>query len=124
MTIPGQTRPVQRTYTIADVAAGSHYRLSIKREGREASVSTFLHDNARPGFRLEAMAPRGKFLLDETSNRPMALVSGGVGVTPTILNHLVGQEGGLKRRVHFIHGAHDGNVHAFGQHIRGLAEPS
>jgi uncharacterized protein len=61
VTIPGQSQPVQRTYTISDVSDGQHYRLSIKREAREASVSTFLHDHAAPGFRLEAMAPRGKF---------------------------------------------------------------
>jgi uncharacterized protein len=69
------------------------------------------------------MAPRGKFLLDETTERPMALVSGGVGVTPMIamLNHLVAQEGGLKRRVHFVHGARNGSEHAFGQHVRTLA---
>jgi ferredoxin-NADP reductase/phenylpropionate dioxygenase-like ring-hydroxylating dioxygenase large terminal subunit len=123
VTIPGQKRPMLRTYTISDVTDGSHYRLSIKREGREASISTFLHDNASPGFRLEAMAPRGKFLLDETSNRPVVLISGGVGLTPVIamLNHLVAQEGGLKRQVYFIHGTRSGREHAFGKHVRTLA---
>jgi ferredoxin-NADP reductase/phenylpropionate dioxygenase-like ring-hydroxylating dioxygenase large terminal subunit len=122
--ISGQTRPMVRTYTISDVTDRSSYRLSIKREGREGSVSTFLHDHANPGFRLEAMAPRGKFLLDESTERPVALVSGGVGLTPMIamLNHLVAQEGGLKRRVHFIHGARNGREHAFGGHVRALAE--
>jgi len=123
VTIPGQSRPVQRTYTISDVSDGQHYRLSIKREAREASVSTFLHDHAAPGFRLEAMAPRGKFILDETHDRPVALVSGGVGITPMIamLNHLAARDGGLGRRVYFVHGARSGNEHAFGAHVRGLA---
>jgi ferredoxin-NADP reductase/phenylpropionate dioxygenase-like ring-hydroxylating dioxygenase large terminal subunit len=121
--IPGQKRPMLRTYTISDVTDGSHYRLSIKREGRDASVSTFLHNNASPGFRLEAMAPRGKFMLDETTDCPVALISAGVGLTPMIamLNHLATQQGGLKRKVHFIHGARNGNQHAFGQHVRALA---
>ncbi len=121
--IPDEKRPMLRTYTISDVTDGSHYRLSIKREGRDASVSTFLHDNAGPGFRLEAMAPRGKFVLDETSKRSVALVSGGVGVTPMIamLNHLVIQPGGLQRKVHFVHGARSGREHAFGPHVRALA---
>jgi ferredoxin-NADP reductase/phenylpropionate dioxygenase-like ring-hydroxylating dioxygenase large terminal subunit len=121
--IPGQKRPMLRTYTISDVTDGSHYRLSIKREGRDASVSTFLHDKAKPGFRLEAMVPRGKFMLDETTDHPVALISGGVGLTPMIamLNLLVMQQGGLKRKVHFIHGARNSNQHAFGQHVRALA---
>jgi Ring hydroxylating alpha subunit (catalytic domain) len=38
VTIPGQKPPILRTYTISDVTDGSHYRLSITREGREASV--------------------------------------------------------------------------------------
>jgi ferredoxin-NADP reductase len=59
------------------VTDSGYYRLSIKREGREGSVSTFLHDSTKPGLRLEAMAPRGKFVLDETSGRPVALISGG-----------------------------------------------
>jgi ferredoxin-NADP reductase/phenylpropionate dioxygenase-like ring-hydroxylating dioxygenase large terminal subunit len=123
VTIPGQKRPMLRTYTISDVTDGSHYRLSIKREARDASVSTFLHDNARPGFRLEALAPRGKFLLDETTNRPVALISGGVGLTPmiAILNHLAARGDELKRKVHFIHGARNGSHHAFDQHVRTLA---
>jgi ferredoxin-NADP reductase/phenylpropionate dioxygenase-like ring-hydroxylating dioxygenase large terminal subunit len=121
--IPGRQRPMLRTYTISDVTDGSHYRLSIKREGRAASVSTFLHNSVRPGFRLEAIAPRGKFMLDETTDRPIALISGGVGLTPMIamLNHLVTQQGGLKRKVHFIHGTRNSNQHAFGQHVRALA---
>lgn len=123
VTIPGQPRPMQRTYTISDVSDGLHYRLSIKREGRDASVSTFLHDSAGPGFRLEAMAPRGKFILDETDDRPVGLVSGGVGITPMIamLNHLTGTAGGLKRPVYFVHGARSGREHAFAAHVRGLA---
>lgn len=123
VTIPGQSRPVQRTYTISDVSDGIHYRLSIKREGRDASVSTFLHDDAKPGFRLEAMVPRGKFILDETGDRPVALISGGVGITPMIamLNHLAARDGGLKRQVYFVHGARSGAEHAFGPHVRGLA---
>jgi len=123
VTIAGQSRPVQRTYTISDVSDGIHYRLSIKREARGSSVSTFLHDNAKPGFRLEAMTPRGKFILDETNDRPVALISGGVGITPMIamLNHLAAQNGGLKRQVYFVHGARSGAEHAFGPHVRGLA---
>jgi ferredoxin-NADP reductase len=38
-----------------------------------------------------------------------------------MLNHLIAQEGGLKRKVFFIHGARNGAQHAFGRHVRALA---
>ncbi len=125
LTIPGQEAPVARTYTLSDAPDAGHYRLSIKRQGGTALVSTFLHDNAKPGFALEAMAPRGKFVLDQSSERPLVLISGGVGITPMIAmtNHIINE--GLRtrnfRRTYFIHGAQNGQVHAFAGHIRRLA---
>ena len=125
LAIPGEEAPAMRTYTLSDAPNGEHYRLSIKREGGDAVVSNFLHDHAKPGFRLEAMAPRGKFVLGRSSERPVVLISGGVGITPMIAmaNFIVNE--GLRtrdfRRTYFIHGARDGQAHAFGEHIRELA---
>jgi ferredoxin-NADP reductase len=123
--IPGEEEAVIRTYTLSAAPGQGNYRLSIKREGGKAVASTFLHVNARPGFRLEAMAPRGKFVLDRSSERPVVLISAGVGITPMIsmLDFIVGE--GLRtrnfRRVFFIHGARDGKEQAFGGHVRELA---
>ena len=125
LTIPGEDAPAMRTYTISDAPNGEHYRLSIKREGGTALVSNFLHDHAKPGFRLEAMAPRGKFVPDQSSHRPVVLLSAGVGITPMIAmtNFIINE--GLRTRnfrpTYFIHGAQNGQVHAFGDHIRRLA---
>lgn len=125
LAIPGRENPVTRTYTVSDAPGAGHYRLSVKREGGDALVSNFLHDRVKPGFRLEAMAPRGKFVLDRSSDRPVVLISAGVGITPMIAmtNFIVNE--GLRtrrfRRTHFIHGARDGRAHAFGDHIRRLA---
>ncbi|MCB8881469.1 Rieske 2Fe-2S domain-containing protein [Acidisoma cellulosilytica] len=125
LTLPGQSRPILRTYTISDVTDGSQFRLSIKRCEGEKSVSAYLHDKADPGFQVEAMTPRGKFTLAAGNERPVALVSAGVGITPMIamLNQLVieAERVGGARRVHFIHGAHHGKAHAFGAHVRALA---
>ena len=88
-------------------------------------VSNFLHDHAKPGFRLEAMAPRGKFVLDQSNDRPVVLLSAGVGITPMIAmtNFIIAE--GLRtrkfRRTYFIHGAQNGQMHAFGDPIRELA---
>ena len=124
LSLPGRDEPVMRTYTVSDAPGGAGYRLSIKREGGDALVSRFLHDQAKPGFRLEAMAPRGKFVLDQSSERPVVLISGGVGITPMIAmtNFIVAE--GLRtrkfRQTYFIHGAQSGRSHAFGDHIRKL----
>jgi ferredoxin-NADP reductase/predicted pyridoxine 5'-phosphate oxidase superfamily flavin-nucleotide-binding protein len=123
--IPGQDTPAKRTYTISAVANGAYYRLSIKREGGAGLVSNFLHDHAKPGFRIEAMAPRGRFLLESASERPVVLLSAGVGITPMVAmaNHII--EEGLRtrrfRRTCFIHGARNGRQLAFAGHLRDLA---
>lgn len=33
------------------------------------------HDNAKPGLRIEALAPSGKFVLDQPSSHPVVLLS-------------------------------------------------
>ena len=125
LAIPGKDAPATRTYTLSDAPNAEHYRLSIKREGGTALVSNFLHDHAKPGFRLEAMAPRGKFVLDQSNDRPVVLLSAGVGITPMIAmtNFIIAE--GLRtrkfRRTYFIHGAQNGQMHAFGDPIRELA---
>ena len=123
--IPGEDAPALRTYTISDAPNGERYRLSIKREGGSALASNYLHDNAKAGFRLEAMAPRGKFVLDRSSERPVVLISGGVGITPMIaMTNFIINEGHRTRnfrKTFFIHGARNGRAHAFGDHIRALA---
>jgi len=126
LTIPSEEVPATRTYTVSDAPNAEYYRLSIKREGGDALVSNFFHDHVKIGFCLEAMAPRGKFVLDRSSNRPVVLLSGGVGVTPMIaMTNFIINEGMRTRnfrRTFFIHGAQNGRVHAFGDHIRRLAD--
>jgi ferredoxin-NADP reductase/phenylpropionate dioxygenase-like ring-hydroxylating dioxygenase large terminal subunit len=118
--IRGQA-PALRTYTLSTASNPDHYRLSIRRGEGDALVSRFLHANAKPGFRIEAMAPRGKFVLNRSSGRPVVLVSGGIGITPMIAmaEHIVadGRRTGAYRPVRFIHGAQSGKVHAFRRQI-------
>jgi ferredoxin-NADP reductase/phenylpropionate dioxygenase-like ring-hydroxylating dioxygenase large terminal subunit len=124
VTIPGQEKPALRTYTLSTACNPDHYRLTIRRGEGSALVSQFLHANAKPGFRLEAMTPRGRFVLTN-GNRPIVLISGGVGITPMIAmaEHVVAERKrtGTIRQVCFIHGAQNGSAHAFRDHVRALA---
>jgi choline monooxygenase len=125
VTIPGQPKPILRTYTISVMPNPDYYRLSIRRGDGDALVSRFLHANAQAGFRVEAMTPRGKFVLARSSERPVVFLSGGVGITPMIAmaSQLVqeGQRSGKFRPAYFIHGTNNGKVHAFGEYVRELA---
>jgi len=128
---PEVEAPVQRTYTISNAPNGAYYRLSIKREPPAKPdlppglSSNYFHDHVACGTIIRTLSPRGKFALNESSTRPVVLISGGVGITPMIsmLEQLVNDsEGcGCTRPVWFIHGAINGKVHAFGDHVRELA---
>ncbi len=120
----GADTKIARTYTVSDAPNGDYYRLSIKREGGTAQASNFFHDQVDRGFSLEAMAPRGKFILDQLSNRPAVLISAGVGVTPMIAmaNHIINEGNRTRnfRPTYFIHGAKNSSAHAFREHIERL----
>ena len=122
LTLPGQSDPVQRAYTISDAPNGRSYRISVKREG---AVSGWLHTTARLGTTVETLAPRGAFVFDAESRRSAVLISAGIGITPTIamLNSLLVNEGRTRHHapITVIHGARDGSQHAFAGHLHALA---
>jgi ferredoxin-NADP reductase/phenylpropionate dioxygenase-like ring-hydroxylating dioxygenase large terminal subunit len=123
--IPGESKPIFRTYTISTAPNPEHYRLSIKRDPN-GLVSKYFHDTCKVGMKIKAMAPRGKFVLDRSSHRPVVFVSGGVGLTPMIAftDALIeeGRRTGKTRDITFIHGAKDGLNHAFGKYLRDVAD--
>jgi len=128
---PGVAEPIRRTYTISNAPNGAWYRLSIKREPPAnpgvppGVVSSYFHEIVEVGSTIRAMSPRGKFTLDESSARPVVLLSGGVGLTPMIsmLEQLYKriESCGSTRKIWFIHGAINGEAHAFGAQVRKLA---
>ena len=126
--IPGQDAHVIRTYTLSDASGKGYYRLSIKREPAlddfvaPGLVSNFFHDTIQVGSVIEAMAPRGRFVLDTSNERPVVLLSAGVGITPMIamLNDLSHRVlcCGEKRDVWFIHGARNSREQAFRGYLK------
>jgi ferredoxin-NADP reductase/predicted pyridoxine 5'-phosphate oxidase superfamily flavin-nucleotide-binding protein len=122
LTLPGADAPAMRRYTISDAPNGQRYRLSVKRDG---VGSRWLHE-ARVGARIEALAPRGDFIFDETSLRPAVMISAGIGITPMIamLNSLLVNDGRTRRQgaLWFIHGVRRGSDFAFAAHLRGMKD--
>lgn len=118
--IPGHP-PVKRNYSISCAPNGETYRISVKREPN-GLASSWLHDNAKRGTVLKVGAPAGEFFLREKPERPVVLLSGGVGLTPMIamLETIVERHPDLP--VHYVHGTQDGTTHAMREHVRGLAE--
>jgi uncharacterized protein len=107
----GWAEPVLRTYTLSDAPDGRRYRISVKREGK-GGVSDWLHDELRVGDEVEVLSPRGHFSFDEAANRPVVMISAGVGITPMIamLNSQLVNSGRtrLHQPIRFIHAAMDG----------------
>jgi nitric oxide dioxygenase len=107
----------RRNYSLSALAKAGQYRISVKREAG-GKVSNFLHDRFQVGDTLELFAPSGDFTLSG-SDKPLVLISGGVGITPT----LAMLEAALptQRPIYFIHCARNGAVHAFRDVIDHLA---
>jgi nitric oxide dioxygenase len=116
---------LKRNYSISSGPNARSYRISVKREARPGTpsglASNWLHDQAGPGTRLRVAPPAGDFFLDEASNGPVVLLSGGVGLTPmmSMLESIV--QSGSGRPVWYVHGARDRRSHAMGDHARALA---
>lgn len=117
--IPGHP-PVKRNYSISSAANGQTYRISVKREP-QGLASGWLHDQAKVGTVLKVAAPAGEFFLADHVERPVVLLSGGVGLTPMVamLEALVAR--GTEVPVHYVHGTHDRTTHALRDHVRELA---
>ncbi|WP_321812644.1 MULTISPECIES: pyridoxamine 5'-phosphate oxidase family protein [unclassified Burkholderia] len=118
--LPDEDAPTIRSYTLSDAPGASHYRITVKREGR---VSAWLHDHARAGMTLDAQMPRGRFTFDVASPRPAVLVSAGIGITPMIamLRRALAADA-PSRRVVFVHGARDTADRPFSAELTRIAD--
>lgn len=108
---------VRRNYSLSARAGNNQYRISVKREpgGR---ASNYLHDHVQVGDSINLFTPSGEFTLTH-SEKPLVLISGGVGITPTLAMLEAALE--TQRPIHFIHCARNGSVHAFRDWVEDLA---
>lgn len=120
--IPGRAS-LKRNYSISSAPNDDHYRISVKREPMGVA-SGWLHDEADVGTVLKTSAPAGEFVGPETLERPLVLVSGGVGVTPLISMLAALAPTKPQHPVQFVHAAISGATHALGDEARAIAQGS
>lgn len=113
--IDGQEQ--RRNYSLSARANGRELRISVKREAGGV-VSRHLHDVVQPGDVLEIFPPAGQFTLAD-SDKPLVLISGGVGITPTL--PMLASALDSQRPVVFIHCARTPEVQGFRARLDALA---
>lgn len=105
-----------RQYSLSDAANDEgQWRITVKREVGDTSRPAGLISNAvhqlQAGDQIDVSAAYGDFVLAANdTNRPLVLISAGVGITPMVsmLNHLVVNNS--RRPVRFIHAAQSQQV--------------
>jgi len=112
--------PILRSYSLSDLPAADHFRISVKSE-LNGSGSSFLCTRTQEGDVLDVSAPRGSFTL-RPSQGPVVLLSAGVGATPvmSMLHALVAEAS--QREVWWIYGARNRVDHPFADESRSLLE--
>jgi ferredoxin-NADP reductase/MOSC domain-containing protein YiiM len=112
--------PVLRSYSLSGAPSTDHYRVSIKQE-LNGVASTYLHKHIRVGDVLDVSAPRGSFTL-QPGDRPIVLLSAGVGATPVLsMLHALAVEKST-RQVWWLYGARNRYEHPFAQESRDVLQ--
>lgn len=126
--LAGHDRTEIRQYSLSDSPDaslhGGYYRITVKEERNKTPgvVSSYLHRHARVGDVLELSPPVGDFYLKGESEKPVVLISGGVGITPmkAMLKALIAD--GKASAVTFIHCARNYDEHTMHGAVSELAE--
>ncbi len=112
----GRAQP--RNYSLtSDPADLSHYRISVRRH--ENGFGSGLMGAAAEGDVLEATEPKGRFVLDEASERPVILLAAGIGITP--LMAMAQALAGTARPATLIHACRDAASRPFAAELDALA---
>lgn len=85
-------KPHVRCYSISSSPdSRGYFEISVRRQGL---VSTTLHATLRTGSRLLIGRPAGQFVYPGGDDRPLALLAGGIGITPllSMLRHAISSE--------------------------------
>lgn len=111
-------RPPLRNYSLSGPPGGGFYRITVKREP-DGAASGYLHTRLAVGDRLDVAAPRGTFILDETT-APVLLISAGIGATPVLAMLQALAQAHSERAIWWLHGARSSRDQPFAAEARAL----
>ncbi len=81
--VPFEGMELQRCYSLCSSPQWDEpHRVAVKRVA-DGRISNWFNDVVEVGHRVRVLPPEGRFVLHET-DRPMALFSGGSGITPVL----------------------------------------
>jgi ferredoxin-NADP reductase/MOSC domain-containing protein YiiM len=110
--------PLFRSYSLSGPLSTKGYRISVKIEPNGAA-GNYLRGHVRVGDVLAISSPRGSFVL-QPGERPVVLLSAGIGVTPVLAMLHVLAAADSTRQVVWLHTARDGQHHPFAGEVRRL----
>jgi ferredoxin-NADP reductase/MOSC domain-containing protein YiiM/ferredoxin len=110
--------PLFRSYSLSGPHSAKSYRISVKIEPNGVA-GPYLRDHVRVGDVLDVSAPRGSFVL-QSGERPVVLLSAGIGATPVLAMLQALSAAGSTRQVLWLHGAPDRQHHPFAAEVRRL----
>jgi ferredoxin-NADP reductase/MOSC domain-containing protein YiiM/ferredoxin len=110
--------PLFRSYSLSGGPSAERYRISVKIEP-DGAAGAYLREHVRVGDALDVSAPRGSFIL-QSGDRPVVLLSAGIGATPVLaMLHALAAVGST-RQVIWLHGTRDRQHHPFAAEVRRL----
>ena len=110
--------PILRSYSMSGAPEAGTYRVSVKQE-KGGLGSTFLCNHVKEGDMLEVSAPRGNFTL-RPGERPVVLLSAGIGATPLLAMLHELSSTGSRREVWWLYGGRNRDEHPFARESRAL----
>jgi ferredoxin-NADP reductase/MOSC domain-containing protein YiiM len=110
--------PLFRSYSLSGPLSTERYRISVKVEPNGAA-GTYLREHVRVGDALDVSSPRGSFIL-QSGERPLVLLSAGIGATPVLAMLYTLAEARSTRQVLWLHAARDREHHPFVAEVRRL----
>ena len=122
--VPGHEYDEIRQYSLSNTPGKDHYRITIKAEstppGYVGKVSNHLH-GAQRGDQVWLQPPTGDFIVKHPENK-LALIAGGVGITPLLSMLLQRVETGEDvSNLAFIHCCKDRAHHVMADELRRLS---
>lgn len=104
----GEENDALRHYSICSVDVTEGIKFAVKRDvagSEKGMVSNYIHDTVKVGDEILLSAPAGEFTVDAPAEKPIVLISGGVGMTPMMA--MLEDEVGIGRDIKFIHSAYN-----------------